>query len=209
MNTADRTEPARVLIVEDEAILAANLEDQVREMGHRVVAVTGSGERAVRLSRREMPDLVLMDIRLEGEMDGLEAAGRIREAQGSAVVFITAYSDEPLLERAKCAEPFGYLVKPVEARELRATVEMAIYKGKLDREKAELIAKLQEAMANVQVLSGMLPICSGCKKIRDDEGYWSQVEEFISKRSDIQFSHSLCPDCAHRLYPDLYPKEEA
>jgi CheY-like chemotaxis protein len=198
-----------VLIVEDEAILAANLEDQVREMGHEVVGVTGSGERAVRLCLREMPDLVLMDIRLEGEMDGLEAAHRIRASHPVAVVFITAYSDEPFLERAKSSEPFGYLVKPVEARELRATLEMAIYKGRMDREKAELIVRLQEAMANVRELSGLLPICSGCKKIRDDEGYWSQVEEFISKRSDIQFTHSLCPDCAHRLYPDIYPAEEA
>ncbi|MFW6239357.1 MAG: response regulator [Thermodesulfobacteriota bacterium] len=203
---ADR---ARVLIVEDEAILAANLEDQVREMGHEVVGVTGSGERAVRLCLGEMPDLVLMDIRLEGEMDGLEAAQRIRESHPVAVVFITTYSDEPFLERAKSSEPFGYLVKPVAARELRATLEMAIYKGRMDRERTTLIARLQEAMANVRELSGLLPICSGCKKIRNDEGYWSQVEEFISKRSDVRFTHSLCPECAHRLYPDLYPKEEA
>lgn len=199
---------ARVLVVEDEAILAANLEDQIRGMGHTVAGVTDSGERAVGLARRESPDLVLMDIRLAGKMDGLEAAARIREHRFVPVIFITAYSDESLLDRAKAAEPFGYLVKPVESRELRATIEMALYKARMEREKVELIAQLQEALANVEVLSGLLPICSGCKKIRNDEGYWSQVEEFIAKRSDIRFTHSLCPGCAHRLYPDLYSQPE-
>jgi two-component system, response regulator PdtaR len=202
-------EAARILVVEDEAILAANLEDQVRRMGHEVVGVTGSGERAVGLAGREQPDLVLMDIRLDGAMDGLEAARRIRERRGVPVIFITAYADDALLERARESEPFGYLVKPVEPRELRANIQMALYRGRMDMEKAELIAKLQEAMANVQVLSGLLPICSGCKKIRNDEGYWSQVEEFISRRSDIRFTHSLCPGCARRLYPELFDDEDS
>ena len=72
-------------------------------------------------------------------------------------------------------------------------------------ERERLIAELQHALAEVKTLSGLLPICAGCKKIRDDGGYWTQVEVYVKQRADVEFSHSICPECARKLYPDFYP----
>jgi PAS domain S-box-containing protein len=76
----------------------------------------------------------------------------------------------------------------------------------LEKERTALIADLQEAMASIKSLKGLLPICASCKKIRDDQGYWSQIEVYISKHSEAEFSHGICPDCARRIYPDLVDK---
>lgn len=77
-----------------------------------------------------------------------------------------------------------------------------------EEEKARLVADLSQALAQVKKLSGFLPICASCKKIRDDHGYWQQVEKFIREHSEAEFSHSICPDCARKLYPDFYKKDE-
>jgi hypothetical protein len=78
-------------------------------------------------------------------------------------------------------------------------------KGEAERER--LITQLQDALADVKLLSGLVPICANCKKIRDDQGYWTQIESYIQDRSDAKFSHSICPDCAAKLYPNYFPKK--
>ena len=84
---------------------------------------------------------------------------------------------------------------------------LGMFWGKIrqvDAEKSEIIADLQEALAKVKTLSGFLPICASCKKIRDDKGYWNHVEAYISEHSEAEFSHGVCPGCAKKLYPDIY-----
>jgi two-component system, cell cycle sensor histidine kinase and response regulator CckA len=120
--------PARVMIVEDDRVVARDIRTQVSRMGHSVVGVTGSGEEAVTLAATEEPDLVLMDIRLEGEMDGIEAAQRIRSKSRIPVVFLTAYGNEAIMRRASLTEPFGYLLKPFEEPQMRTVIQMALYK---------------------------------------------------------------------------------
>jgi transcriptional regulator with PAS, ATPase and Fis domain len=78
---------------------------------------------------------------------------------------------------------------------------------KAEEERERLITELQDALADVKLLSGLVPICANCKKIRDDQGYWTQIESYIQDRSDAKFSHSICPDCAKKLYPDYIKKE--
>jgi two-component system, cell cycle sensor histidine kinase and response regulator CckA len=119
---------ARVMIVEDDRIVARDIRTQVSRMGHSVVGVTGSGEEAVTLAAAEQPDLVLMDIRLEGEMDGIEAAQRIRSKNRIPVVFLTAYGNEEIVRRASLTEPFGYLLKPFDEPQMRTVIQMALYK---------------------------------------------------------------------------------
>jgi two-component system, cell cycle sensor histidine kinase and response regulator CckA len=119
---------ARVMIVEDDRIVARDIRTQVSRMGHSVVGVTGSGEEAVTLAAIEQPDLVLMDIRLEGKMDGIEAAQRIRSKDRIPVVFLTAYGNEEIIRRASLTEPFGYLLKPFEEPQMRTVIQMALYK---------------------------------------------------------------------------------
>jgi two-component system cell cycle sensor histidine kinase/response regulator CckA len=123
---------ARILVVEDEAIVAMDISARLRVLGYEVVGPAPTGEEAVELAERTRPDLVLMDIMLRGGIDGVEAALRIREATGAPVVYLTAYADDSTLRRAKTAEPLGYLLKPFEERELRTTIETALYKHRTE-----------------------------------------------------------------------------
>ncbi|MFP5515099.1 MAG: response regulator [Alphaproteobacteria bacterium] len=123
---------ARILIVEDDRIVARDIQHQLSRMGHVVVGMSASGEEAVRLACSHQPDLVLMDIRLEGEMDGIEAARQIRDAQRIPVVFLTAYANDEVVQRASLTEPFGYLLKPFEEPQMRTVIQMALYKHASD-----------------------------------------------------------------------------
>nr|WP_284710850.1 HD domain-containing phosphohydrolase [Desulfovibrio aminophilus] len=122
----------RILVVEDERMVALDIERLVRSMGYDVAGISDSGEEAVEMARALRPGLVLMDIRLKGPMDGIEAAARIQEIRDTPVIYLTAYADDATLERARLTGPFGYLIKPFEDRELRLTIEMALYKHRLD-----------------------------------------------------------------------------
>lgn len=123
---------ARILVVEDELIVARDIVMQLGALGYEVVAQTGEAEQALALIPEAKPDLVLMDIQLAGAMDGIEAAGIVRAQFGIPVVFLSAFSAEAMLSRAKLSEPFGYILKPFSERELRTVLEMALYKSQAD-----------------------------------------------------------------------------
>ena len=123
-----------ILIVEDEAIVAADLQSMLQYSGYTVAGSAATAERAVELARQHRPTLVLMDIRLAGPMDGITAAEAIRRELDLPVVFLTAHSGAATLERAKAAEAFDYIVKPFEEQELRTTIEMAIQKHRAEQE---------------------------------------------------------------------------
>lgn len=123
----------RILIVEDQRLIAADIEATLVRLGYQVAASVASGEDAVRMAADVHPDLVLMDIRLRGEMDGVQAAEAIRARTDVPVIYLTAYADEETLLRARVTSPFGYLVKPFNERELRAAIEIAISKHHTDR----------------------------------------------------------------------------
>jgi PAS domain S-box-containing protein len=125
--------PARILVVEDERIIARNLESRLKKLGHTVVGSVGGGAEAVRRADELRPDLVLMDIDLGGGMDGIEAAGLIRAAADIPVVYLAAFSDDVTLQRAKVTEPHGYVLKPYEDTDLQTAIEIGLYKHKLDR----------------------------------------------------------------------------
>jgi diguanylate cyclase (GGDEF)-like protein/PAS domain S-box-containing protein len=122
----------RILIVEDEGLIARDIEDMVRNAGYQVCAVVGAGEDAIEKAETTHPDLILMDIILRGEMDGVEAAEKIRERFNIPVIYLTAHTDENTLQRAKFTEPLGYSLKPVEQKELMTVIEMALYKHQME-----------------------------------------------------------------------------
>ena len=124
---------ARMMVVEDETIVALDLESRLQLMGYKVVATATRGEDAIRKAAEHRPDLVLMDIILDGPMDGIQAAEVIRERLKTPVIFLTACADEPTLERAKVTEPFGYILKPFEDRELHGHIEIALYKHAMEK----------------------------------------------------------------------------
>jgi two-component system sensor histidine kinase/response regulator len=131
MTVADRS--ARVLVVEDDRVVSRDIQQQLARLGHVVVGAATRGEDAVALARELGPDLVLMDIRLAGALDGIDAAGAIRSASPIPVVYLTAYADDQTLRRASATEPAGYLLKPFEDSQLRTAVELALYKHEAER----------------------------------------------------------------------------
>jgi DNA-binding NtrC family response regulator len=134
---------ATILIVEDEAIIAQDLSQQLSRLGYEVLGITDTGEEAVLLARDKRPALVLMDIRIKGHIDGIQAAEQIGGDGKVPVIYLTAHSDSATLQRAKLTGPFGYILKPFEERELETQIEIALYKNKLERELRQSNAELQ------------------------------------------------------------------
>lgn len=124
--------PARILIVEDEALVAEDLRQEMQELGHEVVGVAAAGEEVVPAVEQTAPDLVLMDIRLRSNMDGVTAAEELRARFDLPVIYVTAWADDDILRRARMTEPLGYLVKPIRRIELKVTLEMALHKRSLE-----------------------------------------------------------------------------
>jgi PAS domain S-box-containing protein len=130
-------ETTSILVAEDDGIIAARLQSLLTKLGYTVTAVVASGEEALVRAAAAPPDLALLDIRLVGDMDGIQAGGQMRARWGTPLVYLTAYMDDNLLQRAKATEPYGYLVKPIQDRELRATIEIALYRHRTDRQLRE------------------------------------------------------------------------
>jgi PAS domain S-box-containing protein/putative nucleotidyltransferase with HDIG domain len=152
---------ARILIVEDERIVAADIQRSLENIGYSVVATVSMADEAVSVAGDQLPDLVLMDIVLEGEKSGIQAADEIRRRFGIPVVYLTAYADEDVLERAKKSEPYGYIVKPFEHRELHSTIEMALQRYSAEkalRESEEKYRNLVErSLQGLMILQGRKP----------------------------------------------------
>lgn len=127
----------KIMVVEDESIIAEDIRMSLINKGYVVPCVASMGEVAVEKAREHKPDLILMDIMLGGKMDGIEAAGIIHSKYDIHVIFLTAYCDEKILERAKVTEPFGYLIKPFKDRDLYINIEMSLYKHKIEIELKE------------------------------------------------------------------------
>lgn len=140
----------RILVVEDESIVALDIQDRLESLGYEVPITVASGEKAIEQAGALRPDLVLMDIQLQGRMDGVEAADEIRRLFGIPVIYLTANADHPTVERAKITEPFGYVIKPFEERELHTTIEVALYKHKAEH-------KLVESEERYRLLAELSP----------------------------------------------------
>ena len=168
--------------------------------------VTKDGETALRLAGlKEKPALVLLDI-IMPNMDGYEVCRRLKanpETASIPVIFLTALDqqdDETLGLRLGAAD---YLTKPFNMDIIRLRVRHHLTLKQQQDLLEEQNRALKEALEQVKLLNGLLPICASCKKIRDDKGYWKQLEYYLESHSEVQFTHSLCPECAHKLYPGL------
>lgn len=147
----------QILVVEDERIVATDIKMSVQRLGYAVCGIAFSGEEAIKKTEEMHPDLVLMDIVLEGEMDGIEAASAIRTRFDIPIVYLTAYADEKTLERAKITEPFGYIIKPFEDRELNSILEIALYKHTMERK----LKKTQQELIQSEKLAALGRFSSG------------------------------------------------
>jgi len=151
---------AKVMVVEDERIVAFNLKQRLAKLGYEVPGIAASGAEALRMAEATRPDLVLMDIRIQGEIDGIETASRLRAVRPAPVVYLTAYSDDSMLERARATHPYGYLLKPFSEREMHATIQMALERYKFEGALAESEERLSRALAASNVALWDLDIAS-------------------------------------------------
>ena len=140
---------SRLLVVEDEVLVARDIQARLQRMGYEVVGTVARGEDAVSTALAESPDLILMDINLKGEMDGIEAATQINEVRSVPVIYCTAYSNDEVLERAKITSPFGYVLKPFDNRELEINIEIALFKHQVEQDLAKTKQNLDATLANV------------------------------------------------------------
>jgi CheY-like chemotaxis protein len=198
---------ANILVVEDDANVAAVLEARLESFGYDVCDIASTGPRAIECALQHHPDLILMDILLEGDMNGIEAADKIAEKSDVPIIFLTCLNDPAVLERAISTNPYGYIVKPYDNAALKSSIEISLLKHRTGRERENLIEKLEQALIEVKRLSGLLPICASCKRIRNDEGAWQPIEDYIATHSEADFSHGICPRCAQELYPEVYQKK--
>lgn len=141
----------RVLIVEDEAVVAMHLRHELTKLGHVVAGIATAGEQALKMIEEVFPDIILMDIHIQGEIDGIETAARIPRYLHIPVIFLTAYSEDTTLKRASDTRPYGYLIKPFLDRELHATIKMALERARADEAVRENEALLFRALCTTPI----------------------------------------------------------
>ncbi len=124
----------KILIVEDESIVAKDIQNSLKKLGYEISAIVNSGDKAIKEVEENRPDIILMDIMLKGSMTGIEAAKQIKDRFSLPIIFLTAYADDNTLNKAKITEPYGYIIKPFREKELQTTIEMALYKYEKDEE---------------------------------------------------------------------------
>ena len=155
----------KILIVEDEGITAKHLEKALEGLGYNIVDTTAYGEEAVVKAKDLQPDLVLMDIMLKGEMDGVEAAELIRKRLGLPIIYLTASSDKTTFQRAKITEPFGYILKPFDENSLQVTIEMALYKHEMESKGKRREEELEALYAVSRILAQSWSFEEKCKGV--------------------------------------------
>lgn len=185
-----------ILIVDDERYNIKVLTEFLKA-DYQIMAAK-SGEQALKtLSGKRLPDLILLDILME-DMDGYEVCRRIKadeSTQHIPVIFVTAVSEAMDSARAFELGAVDYVMKPYNPVTVKARVNTHITLN-------NSLQELTDALKKVKKLTGLLPICSSCKKIRDDKGYWNQVETYVQETTGATFSHGMCPDCNDELYGD-------
>jgi len=128
----EHMEETKILVVEDENIIALNIKKKLKSLGYAVPAIASTGEEAIKMTEITFPDLILMDVMLKGEMDGVQAVEEIHKKYDIPVIYLTAFSDDEVLERAKVTKPYGYIVKPFKINDLHSNIEIALYRHKMD-----------------------------------------------------------------------------
>lgn len=210
--------PPRLLYMEDEPLTARVVQRRL-ELAGFVVDIAKDGREGLEKCREQNFVVVLVDKNMPLH-DGLDVIKTLAEENGPASIMLTGTGDELSAVEALKSGASDYIVKdpgglylellPVVIEQVIHERNVAEAKRRAEEEKERLIIELREALANVKTLTGLLPICANCKKIRNDDGYWTMVETYLSAHSDAEFSHGICPDCGTKLYGDLYvdPRSE-
>jgi phosphoserine phosphatase RsbU/P len=197
-----------VLIADDDRIAAAILSTTLQQWQYDVTLVANGAEAWSHLQSAQAngtPTLAILDWMMP-HLEGADVCRRVRQELPLAnmyLMLLTSLESRSHVVAGLEAGADDYLVKPFDPDELRARVNVGVRVLALQEKLADRVAELQEALANVKQLHGLLPICSYCKRIRGDDQYWTQVESYITARSDAQFSHGICPPCAQKVDQEI------
>jgi phosphoserine phosphatase RsbU/P len=186
-----------ILIAEDDPVSRRVLEATLARFGHQVVVATNGAEAWAVLQSDDAPSLAILDWMMP-ELDGVEICRRLRsipKATSPYLILLTAKAGKENVVAGLDAGANDYLTKPFDREELRARVQVGAQVLELQKNLAGRINELEEALAKVKQLQSLLPICSYCKKIRDEQNYWQRVDSYITEHANVQFSHGICPDC--------------
>lgn len=208
------TDIFKILIVDDISKNIQMIANILKAEGYQM-AFAQNGQSALEHAESVSFDLILLDIMMPG-MDGYEICVKLKKdirTRDIPVIFLTARTDTESILKGFETGAVDYVTKPFNSAELLARVRTHLelkrardIQDTLITEKETLILKLEKALEEIKTLRGFIPICCSCKKIRNDEDYWEQIEVYIQKHTNAVFSHGLCPDCAQKLYPELYEK---
>ena len=195
----------RILIAEDDVTSRTVLAGVLKKSGHEVVETVNGAAAWDALQQPDAPPLVILDWMMP-QMDGPEVVRRVRALQSSQppyIVMLTARGEKADIIAGLDAGANDYLAKPFDAGELRARVEVGRRMVELQGALAAKVEELRQSLDQIKTLRGIVPICANCKKIRDDQGYWNQVEAYVCEHTEAEFSHGICPECIKKLYPEL------
>ena len=207
-----------ILIVDDDLITLKLLKGLLEKQGYNKIKVSNTGKQAIEVIKEEPPDLVLLDVFMP-EIDGYEVCRGLKSDSSTShipVIMVTggAADADETIEKSFKSGATDYITKPIRANEFLARVKSSLIiksnhdlllnelkkSEEAEKEKNKLVNKLEQALSEIKTLKGILPICSNCKNIRDDKGYWKKLETYIQDHSGAEFSHGICPDCIEKIY---------
>jgi DNA-binding response OmpR family regulator len=195
----------RILIAEDDLTSRSVLAAVLRKVGYEVIETHDGVQAWEVLQKSDAPRLVILDWMMPG-LDGLDVLRRVRTLptdQPPYILMLTAKTEKSEIIIGLDAGANDYLTKPFDPGELRARIEVGRRMVEMQETLACKIEELHHAMGEIKTLRGIVPICASCKKIRDDKGFWSQVEVYVRDHSEAEFSHGLCPDCIEVFYAEM------
>ena len=195
----------RILIAEDDAISRRLLESTLEKWGHDVITTDNGREALEILQQQDPPNIAILDWMMP-ELDGVQVCQTLHGLPSNRILYIILLTAKGRKEDIVAGLESGaddYLVKPFDREELRARVNAGIRIVALELQLADRVRQLEDALGRVHELQGLLPICSYCKKVRDDQNYWHEVETYVSERSAAAFSHGVCPVCRDKVMSQL------
>lgn len=200
----------RILIADDDPVSRLMLASLLKKAGYETEEAVNGKEAWLAMQRPDAPKLAIIDW-IMPEMDGLEVIRRIRSLPMGHFPFLILLTvcgiQEDIIEGFN-AGANDYLTKPYNTEELKARLKVGRRMIDLQDRLTAKIAELGQALEQIKIMSGIIPICAGCKKVRDDAGYWQQVEMYISQHSEAKFTHGICPECEKKLYAELEEKSD-
>ena len=191
----------RVLIAEDDLASRLLLTANLKQWGYEVSAATNGEEALAILEELSSPKLAILDWMMP-VMDGVEVCRRARAnpaLQSAYLILLTAKDTEESIVQGLEAGANDYVIKPFKRRELQARVQVGMRVIQLQAQLLNHVEQLETALRQVKELQGLLPICSYCKRIRDDHDYWEQIDTYVAQHSRAEFSHGICPDCYEKI----------